>query len=141
VTDTRIYVLRPAPHPSRKMAAAQCSILPDGWHVTFSEPTRTLEQNDTQWPYLEGFSKQKQWTVNGEACFLTRDEWKDILSAAFSRETLRIAPGLDGGVVMLGQRTSKYGKKRFSEWLEYLKAISAELGIEPIFNNENGSVS
>ena len=33
--------------------------------------------------------------------------------------------GLDGGVVMLGQRTSKFGKKEFSEWLEFLHATAA----------------
>ena len=36
---------------------------------------------------------------------------------------------LEGGVVMLGRRTSRYGKKRFSEWLEWLNAASHHAGI------------
>ena len=32
---------------------------PDGYIVTVSEPTRTLEQNAAQWPYLAGFAAQK----------------------------------------------------------------------------------
>ena len=34
-----------------------------------------------------------------------------------------------GGVVMLGKRTSKFGKKKFSEWIEFLHAEAAEQGV------------
>jgi hypothetical protein len=50
---------------------------------------------------------------------------EDVLTAAFKRETARIAMGLDGGVVMLGMRTSKMGKKQFSEWIDFIKATAA----------------
>jgi hypothetical protein len=63
-------------------------------------------------------------------CWLNDEEWKDVLTATFEGETaLRLAPGLEGGVVMLGRRTSRYGKKRFSEWLEWLNAASHHAGI------------
>ena len=62
---------------------------------------------------------------------LTDEEWKDILTAAFEGETSpRISPGLEGGMVMLGRRTSRYGKKRFSEWLDWLNAASHHAGIK-----------
>ena len=95
------------------------------------EERRSSAANAAQWPILTAWAKQRQWPINGVLTYLTREEWKDILTAAFEGETSpRIAPGISGGMVMLGRRTSNYGKKRFSEWLEYLNAISAEQGIK-----------
>jgi hypothetical protein len=37
--------------------------------------------------------------------------------------------GLDGGVVMLGRRTSKFTKAQFSEWIEFLYATAAARGV------------
>jgi hypothetical protein len=39
----------------------------------------------------------------------------------------------DGKVIMLPQRTSTMGKKVFSEWLEFLIAMAAQSGVEPVF--------
>ena len=97
--------------------------------VTFSEPTRTLEQNAAQWPILEAFAKQLQWPVNGEMVWLEPKEFKEVLTAAFKEETVRLAAGLRGGVVMLGVRTSKFKKDEFSEWLEFLHAVAADRGV------------
>jgi hypothetical protein len=91
--------------------------------------TRSLEQNAAQWPILDAFSRQLQWPVNGKMVHMTPEEWKDTLSAAFQNETVRLAMGLNGGVVMLGMRTSKMSKARFSEWLEFLHAVAAERGV------------
>ena len=60
---------------------------------------------------------------------LTAEEWKDVLTAAFQGETVRLAMGLNGGVVMLGLRTSQMGKRRFSEWLDFLNATAALRGV------------
>ena len=90
-----------------------------------SLPKRSNSQNNVQWPILECWAEQKQWPINGQMCWLTAEDWKDLLTAAFEGETNpRIAPGLNGGMVMLGRRTSKYGKKRFSEWIDWLNAAS-----------------
>ena len=72
--------------------------------VTIQKVTRTLAHNAVQWPILNAFSDQLQWPVNGAMCKLSGEEWKDILTAAYRQETGRIAQGLDGGMVMLGQR-------------------------------------
>ena len=37
--------------------------------------------------------------------------------------------GVYGGVFMLGQRTSKFSKVEFSEWLEFLHATAADRGV------------
>lgn len=109
---------------------------PNDYVCEIKEKTRTLEQNAFQWPYLQGFSEQMQWPVNGEMTWLSKEEWKDILTAAFEKETNpRLAAGFDGGIVMLGRRTSKYGKRKFAEWMEYLIAAAALKGIEPVFKN------
>lgn len=103
---------------------------PEGYVITISEPTRNLEQNAAQWPILQAFADQLQWPVNGSMEWLTADEWKDILTAAFKRETVRVAMGLDGGMVMLGSRTSKFSKAQFSEWLDFLNATASARGVE-----------
>lgn len=121
---------------ARRIAQDYSKQLPDGWWVTFQDKGRSLEQNAAQWPYLEGFSRTLQWPVNGKMEWLSKEEWKDILTAAFENEVNpRVAQGFDGGVVMLGRRTSKYGKKKFSEWMEWLVAAAALKGVEPVFVN------
>ena len=126
----RVFILQPQPHPSRRLAFDYLMLAPDGTAATFSDPTRTLEQNAAQWPILEAFAKQLQWPVNGQMVWMTAEEWKDVLTAAFERESVRLAMAFDGpGVVMLGQRTSQYGKRKFSEWLEFLHAAAASRGV------------
>ena len=102
------------------------------------EHRRNAAQNLAQWPILQAWSDQKEWSINGVMSHLSRDEWKDILTAAFEGETApRIAPGLQGGMVMLGRRTSRYGRKRFSEWLDWLNAASYHAGIKiPALHDE-----
>jgi len=95
------------------------------------EERRSRSANAAMWPILQAWAAQKQWPINGSMTTLTDEEWKDILTAAFEGETSpRISPGLQGGMVMLGRRTSRYGKKRFSEWLDWLNAASHHAGIK-----------
>jgi hypothetical protein len=75
---------------------------------------------------LECFSQQLQWPVNGAMVNLEPEEWKDILTAAYRNETQRVAMGLNGGMVMLGMRTSKMTKAEFSEFIEFIHAVAAE---------------
>jgi len=98
--------------------------------VVVDELTRNNEQNALMWSLLECFSKQLQWVVNGQLIYLDSEEWKDILSAAFKNETQRIAMGLDGGMVMLGMRTSKMTKPQFSEFIEFIYSVGAERNVK-----------
>lgn len=102
---------------------------PEGMRIEIKERKRSLDQNAAQWPILQAFSDQLKWPVNGEMVTLEPEEFKDILTAAFYGESVRLAQGLNGGVVMLGKRTSKFGKKQFSEWLEFLHAAAAQKGV------------
>ena len=127
MSDKRIFRL--AHSEARRRAMACVAEAPDGYVVTVQEPTRSTDQNAAQWPILEAFAEQLQWPVNGAMVSLTAEEWKDVLTAAFQGETVRLAMGLNGGVVMLGLRTSQMGKRRFSEWLDFLNATAALRGV------------
>lgn len=88
------------------------------------ECRRTAEQNALLWPILEQWSRQKPWVVNGKTERLPKDDWKVILTASFRGETARIAPGLDGGMVLLGISTRAMGKREFSRFLDWLFAAA-----------------
>lgn len=95
------------------------------WILTVRLETRSMAQNRLMWPILTAFSKQLQWPVNGKMVYMQPEDWKDVLTAAFKGEEVQLAMGLNGGVVMLGQRTSTFTKPQFSEWIEFLYATAA----------------
>lgn len=119
---------------ARASAIKAVQAAPQGYVVQISEPNRTLEQNAAQWPYLEGFAKQKQLCINGEMQWGTADDWKNVLTGCWNGE-MRMA-AFDGKVIMLPQRTSNMGKKVFSTWMEFLVAMAAQSGIEPVYSSE-----
>lgn len=129
----RTFILQSYPHPSRVRVMTAVNEALDGMVVTISEPTRTLDQNAAQWPYLAGFAAQKQLCINGVMQNVTDDDWKDVLTGCWNGE-MRMAV-FDGKVIMLPQRTSKMGKKVFSEWMEYLVAMATQSGVEPIYKS------
>lgn len=99
--------------------------------VTIGEVTRTLDQNAAMWPALTDFASQVAWPVtcaDGTTRQATPEEMKDVLTAAFEQET-RMAPGLRGGFVMLGARTSKYGKRKMGDFLTFVRAEGNERGV------------
>lgn len=125
--ESRTYIL--SHDTARQRAAEDVKTAPVGWAVKVSEPTRNLEQNAAQWPILECFAKQRKWPVDGEMVYMTTEEWKDVLTAAFEQESIRLAKGINGGFVMVGRRTREYGKKKFSDWLAFLHATAIELDV------------
>lgn len=131
-SDKKIYRLVHA--TARKLAKESIDAAPDGYSCKIEPPGRTLEQNAYQFPYLEGFAQQLLWPVNGTMTSLTALEYKDILTAAFENDiNPRLAAGFDGGVVMLGRKTSQFGKRKFAEWMTFLMAAAALKGITPVF--------
>jgi hypothetical protein len=114
---------------ARIRAVAAVAQAPEGCVITIAEPTRSADQNAAMWPILDAFSEQLVWPVNGAMVKLSPEEWKDVLTAAFQGSHVRLAMGLSGGVVMLGLRTSKMGKRQFSEFLEFLHATAVDRGV------------
>lgn len=81
---------------------------------------RNKDQNAKMWPMLEDLSKQVLW--DGE--FLTKDEWKDLITAALKNQ--KIVRGISGGIVVIGGHTSKFTKAEFSDLIEQIYSFGAE---------------
>lgn len=104
---------------------------PDGFLVVIQTDTRTLSHNRQQWPILSAFAKQLQWPINGAMQFISDEDYKDILTAAYRQEMTRIAQGFDGkGVVMLGHRTREFTAEEWPEWMAFLNWAAAEKGVK-----------
>lgn len=87
--------------------------------IVIQERKRTTDQNKKLWPLLHDLSRQVEWY--GQK--YTPDDWKDLITALVAKsknEQQRTAPGIGGGVVMFGSRTSKM---RVSEMVEVIEAI------------------
>ena len=97
---------------------------PAGYVIEVREPTRTLDQNALLWPLLTEVSKQVDWY--GQR--LTEDEWKDVFTAGLRKQ--KAVPGIDGGFVMVGSKTSRMNKREFSELVELIYAFGAERGVK-----------
>lgn len=109
---------------ARKGAILAVQDAPDGSVVEIRPKTRSLEQNALLWACLTELSSKVDWYGTK----LQPEEWKDVLTAALKKS--KVVPGLDGGFVVLGQRTSKMTKAEFSELLELMFAFGAERGVE-----------
>lgn len=114
---------------ARERALEAIRTAPDGFSVVVGPPTRTLEQNAAQWPILGAFAKQLKLPVNGRLESVSDEDWKDVLTASYKQEMVRLATGLDGRLVVLGQRTSKFEKGEFSDWLDFLHATASNMGV------------
>ena len=97
--------------------------------------SRTAEQNSKLWPMLRDVSRQVKWPVNGYTDFIGPEDWKDIFTAGM-RKGQRVAAGIDGGWVMLGERTSKFKKAELSELIEFIYAFGASRN-EPVVWSED----
>ena len=115
---------------ARRRAMEAVRLAPDGWIVKVQEPTRSLDANAKMWVLLQAFADQLVWPVNGKMERLSAGEFKEIFSAAFHRENVRLAQGLDGGVVMLGKRTSKFSAREMSEFIEFVSSVAVDLGVD-----------
>lgn len=101
--------------------------------VRLGDVLRSLDQNAKQWPMLRDIAQQVPWRYTDDAGkwqqeHMPDDDWKDVLTAAFRKQT-RMAEGVEGGVVMLGSRTSAFSKREFSEWIEWLYAFGSDRGV------------
>lgn len=117
-------IFRLAHDVARQRAIQAVQNAPAGYVIEIKEPTRSLDQNAKLWPMLQDISSQVEWY--GQA--LTDDEWKDVFTAALKKQ--KVVPGLDGGFVICGQRTSKMPKREFSDLIELMYAFGAEHNVK-----------
>lgn len=138
------FVLRPENARDRMAAAWRfaCQFLELGQsakvEITEAKPTRSLEQNSRLWALLTDVSRQVQWPVDGKMQHLPPEDWKDIFTAAWAKGQ-RVAQGIDGGFVMLGQRTSRMKIGEMCDLQLLIEAFGTERGVrwtEPVAQRE-----
>jgi len=93
--------------------------------------TRSIEQNSRLWAMLAEVSAQVDWY--GQK--LSPEEWKDLLTASQKRQ--RAVPGIDGGFVVLGARTSHMTVAEMCELQTLIEAFGADKGV--IFSDSERS--
>jgi len=88
--------------------------------IKLGREKRSLDQNAKLWAMLGDVAKQVDWY--GQK--LNSEDWKNIFSASLKKQ--RSVVGIDGGVVVLGQSTSKMTKAELSDLIELIHAFGAE---------------
>lgn len=91
--------------------------------------TRSKAQNDLMWSALGDLSRQLEWPVDGRMQHMDADDWKHVMSAGLKRHQ-RIAAGIDGGYVLLGQKTSKLRVGEMAELITIIHAFGDERGVK-----------
>lgn len=131
MSDKQTFILR-TDNARARMAAAwsfACQFLELGQSVKVSisecKLTRTLEQNALMWAMLHDIARQVEWHVDGRLQLLEAEDWKDILTAGL-RKNQRVAAGVEGGFVMLGERTSRMKVSEMIELIEFMYWFGAE---------------
>lgn len=91
--------------------------------------TRSLASNNVMWSCLEDIARQVDFAIDGKMQRVDSEDVKDILSASLKRHQ-RIASGIDGGVVFMGQRTSNMTQAQMSEMIDLCHAFGDQHGIK-----------
>lgn len=114
---------------ARQMAIQAIRNAPDGWIVEVKERTRSIDQNSLLWALLTDVSRQVEWYGRK----LDPEDWKHVFSSALRKQD--VVPNIEGnGFVVLGQSTSKMGKREFSDLVELIYSFGAERNV--IWRNE-----
>lgn len=97
--------------------------------VTVQQATRSTDQNAMLWSILTDLSNQCEWAVDGQMVRLPPEDVKHILTAGLKRHQ-RMARGIDGGLVILGQSTSRMTVTEMSELITLGHAVGDERGVK-----------
>lgn len=94
------------------------------------EESRTDKQNRMMWPLLKDLSTQVVWY--GEK--MEPEEWKDLITVLVSQmqnpeREQKSAPGIYGGRVYFGVRTSQSSKRYMVEVIEAIFWFGTEHGV------------
>ena len=90
---------------------------------------RSDAQNRLMWKLLSQISEQLEWCVDGRLQKLPSEDWKHILSAGLYKH-YRVAQGVDGGFVMLGQFTSKMTVEQMADLITFIEVFGVERGVK-----------
>jgi len=110
---------------NRARIVTTLSETPDGYVVSFDEPTRSLAQNATFHDLCDDISKSGfKWMGKVR----TPQEWKTLLVSGHAIATgygAEVIAGLEGELVNVREPTSKMSVKRGSSLIEYTLAFCA----------------
>jgi NinB protein len=95
---------------------------------------RSDPQNRRLWAMLTEVSKQVEWY--GQT--LSPEDWKHIFTASLQKT--RAVPGIDGGIVVLGQSTSRMTKAEMCDLQTLIEAFAAERGVLLGVDMETGEI-
>ena len=84
---------------------------------------RSNAQNRRLWAMLTDVSQQVEWY--GQT--LSPEDWKHIFTASLQKT--RSVPGIDGGIVVLGQSTSRMTRSEMCDLQTLIEAFGAEKGV------------
>ena len=76
------------------------------------------------WANLEDIVQQVIW----HGVKLDKQEWKDVLTAGLKKQ--KIVPGIEGGFVVIGARTSKMSMAEMTELIELSSMFGAQQGVK-----------
>lgn len=74
---------------------------------------------------LTDLSRQRKWRVDGELQYLTKEDWKWIILAGLKRHQ-RLAEGIEGGFVVLGESIRGLKKQEMTDMIELMFAFGAQ---------------
>ena len=92
--------------------------------ISLGREKRSSDQNALLWAILTDVSEQVDWYGRR----LTKEEWKDVFSAAWKQQ--EVVPGINGGFVVMGVRTSKMSKAQLSSLVEIIYAFGADKAVK-----------
>jgi len=75
---------------------------------------RSIGQNAMMWAILGDISDQVEW--HGQK--LSKKDWKWVFTAAIRKQ--RMVPGIEGGMVYLGEPTSGMSKQELSDMIDMM---------------------
>ena len=85
---------------------------------------RSTGQNALMWSILSDLERQAKW--HGEK--LDAESWKHLLSAGIRPQ--KAVPGVNGGFVVLAQKTSRMTKEELSTLIELAYSVGAGQGVK-----------
>lgn len=112
---------------TRDRAKAWVDRAPSGASFILKENKRSLPQNDRMWALLTDIARQAEWAGKKRSAKV----WKDLFSAAVlsASNELEVVPGLDGGIMLVGLRTSEMTVAQMGDLMTFMEAWGAQNGV------------
>lgn len=89
---------------------------------------RSTQANRKMWAMLGDLSRQVRWPVDGQMQLLDETDWKHVMSAGLKKHQ-RVAAGIEGGFVILGQHTSRFTMKEMADLITIMQAFGDERNV------------